>query len=344
MELAQKLYEAGLVTYMRTDSPNLSPEAVEAIGVYALAHGLPPAAKPRVRQAAEGAQEAHEAIRCTHIEIEEAGDNEDEKALYRLIRIRALASQLADAVYAVRTLRLAAPLDGKTAVFEAGGRTLLEPGWKTVLFDDDAADDGEAEPENPVPSLPAGSAVTAADGRVLTKKTKPPARYTEASLVRELEHRGIGRPATFAAIVETILRREYVRIEKRQLVPTPLGEKAVALSAGAFSFADYAFTKEMESSLDHIAGGKARYGDVLAKAHERLQTELAAFASAYGVNIENGEARPKPAPTSFKCKACGKPLVRRQSTRGPFFGCSGYPGCKHTYPDKDGKPDFGGKQ
>jgi DNA topoisomerase-1 len=339
MALAQRLYEAGHCTYMRTDSPNLSDEAVKEIREYAKAKNLPLADKPRVWKSKDGAQEAHEAVRPTHIEVVEAGETEDEKALYRLIRIRALASQLADAVFAVRTLRLSAPMDGKTAEFEARGRTLLEPGWKTVLFDDDAADEGEAEPANPVPLLSAGDAVTASDGKVQIKKTKPPTRFTEASLVKELENRGIGRPATFAAIVETIMRREYVRMEKRQLAPTPLGEKATALLAGAFSFADYDFTRDMENSLDAIAGGKAHYRDVLAKAHERLQGELSSFGKAFGLTT-----RAAPEKTGFLCKQCGKPLVRRQSARGPFFGCSGYPGCKQLYSIlENGKPDFGGK-
>ncbi len=341
MALAQRLYESGFITYMRTDSPNLSDEAVKEIREYANAQKLPLADKPRVWKSKDGAQEAHEAVRPTHIEVEEAGETENEKALYRLIRVRALASQLADAVFAVRTLRLSAPLDGpisgKAAEFEARGRTLTEPGWKTVLFDDDTADENDAEPANPVPLLNAGDTVTAADGRLLTKKTKPPTRFTEASLVKELENRGIGRPATFAAIVETIVRREYVRTEKRQLVPTPLGEKATALLAGAFSFTDYAFTSEMESSLDAIAGGEAKYRDVLGKAHDRLQGEIAAFIKAFGLTM-----RPAPEATGFVCKKCGKPLARRQSARGPFFGCTGYPGCKAIYSVlENGKPDFG---
>jgi DNA topoisomerase-1 len=400
MALAQRLYESGFITYMRTDSPNLSDEAVKEIREYAKAKNLPLADKLRVWKSKDGAQEAHEAIRCTHIEVEEAGEADDEKALYRLIRIRALASQLADAVFAVRTLRLSAPMDEKSAEFEARGRTLLEPGWKTVLFDDDTADEGEAEPANLVPLLSVGDAVTASDGKVQIKKTKPPTRFTEASLVKELENRGIGRPATYAAIVDTILRREYVRTEKRQLAPTVLGEKAVELLTGAFSFADYEFTKDMESALDGIAEGKAVYKDVLGKAHDRLQSELASFTSGHGIALgertarpepattdfacalcgkplvhmkgqkkdgsgeydffscsdrkcnasypneggKPGEARKKPESTKFKCKSCGKPLVRRESAKGPFFGCSGYPSCKQTYQDKDGKPDFGGKK
>jgi DNA topoisomerase-1 len=251
-----------------------------------------------------------------------------------------------------------------------------------------------------VPALVAGSSLTAVDGKGLIKKTKPPARYTEASLIRELENRGIGRPATYAAIVDTIMRREYVRTEKRRLAPTVLGEKAVELLSGAFSFIDYDFTRDMESALDGIAEGKSAYRDVLGRAYERLQTELVAFASGHGVALgertarpepettefsctvcgkllvhmkgqkkngsgeydffscsdkkcnasypneggKPGEARRKPEPTKFKCKACGKPLVRRESAKGPFFGCSGYPSCKQLYQDKGGKPDFGGKK
>jgi DNA topoisomerase-1 len=286
MALAQRLYEAGAITYMRTDSPNLSDEAVQEIRAYAKTKSLPVADKPRVWKSKDGAQEAHEAIRPTNIAVE-AGETQEEKALYHLIRLRALASQLADAVFAVRTVRLSAPFKGKVAEFEARGRTLTSPGWKTVVFTDDTEDEETLEPANPVPSLTVGDSIIPTEGKCQTKKTKPPTRYSEASLVRELENRGIGRPATFAAIVETILRRAYVRIEKRQLVPTPLGEKAIALLAGAFSFADYAFTKDMESSLDAIAGGKAGYKDVLTSAHGRLESELAAFAKAFGGNIHN---------------------------------------------------------
>lgn len=344
MALAQGLYEAGAITYMRTDSPNLSDEAVKEIEAYAKAKKLPLADKPRVWKSKDGAQEAHEAIRPTHIEVEDAGETEAEKALYRLIRLRALASQLADAVFAVRTVRLSAPFDnqgdGKVAEFEAKGRTLMKPGWKVVLFDDDTEDEHDADPANPVPLLNVGESITASDGKLQIKKTKPPTRFSEASLVKELENRGIGRPATFAAIVETILRREYVRIEKRQLLPTPLGEKAVALLAGAFSFSDYDFTKDMENGLDAIAGGKARYKEVLTKAHERLQGELSTFIKAFGLTAQSD--RPAPEKTSFLCKKCGKALVRRQSAKGPFFGCSGYPDCNQLYPIlENGKPDFG---
>jgi len=394
MQLAQKIYEGGHITYMRTDSPNLSAEAVSEIRAFCESRGWPLVDKPRTWKSKEGAQEAHEAIRPTHIEIEDAGDTPDEQALYKLIRLRALASQLADAVYDVRVLRLDAELDGKDAIFEARGRVLREPGWKTLTAADAAMQDEEAEgdaPDNPVPMLDAGASITAASGKLLTKKTKPPTRFSEASLVRELENRGIGRPATFAAIVDTILKREYARVEKRFLVPTPLGEQVVDLLTGAFTFLDYEFTKGMEDSLDAIAGGKAAYREVMNKAHAQLVREVTAFTSKYlgqerrapepttfvcevcgkplvhmkgqrkdgsgeydffscsdracnasypNVDGKPGEARKKPETTKFKC-TCGKPLVRRESAKGPFFGCSGYPACKQLYQvTEDGKPDF----
>ena len=315
MELAQKLYEAGHITYMRTDSPNLSQEAIEAIRALAEEKGWPLPDAPRTWKAKAGAQEAHEAIRPTHCENESAGANEDEKALYALIRLRALASQLADALYAVRVLRLGADLDGREAVFEARGRVLTTPGWKVLLQDDATDEEGEAEPENPVPAMKPGSKVLALSGKLLTKKTKPAPRYTDAALVRELEKRGIGRPSTYAAILDTIQARGYAALEKRQLAPTALGEKIIDALAGRFTFADFDFTSGMEQALDDIASGKAEYKAVVAQAYAKLHGELAVFLKATGKT----------------CPKCGKPMVHRVKTgKGgyDFWGCSGYPGCQ----------------
>ena len=324
MELAQRLYEAGFVTYMRTDSPNLSQEAVQSIRAFCESQGWQLVDTPRVWKSKEGAQEAHEAIRPTHIEEEEAGENPDEQALYRLIRLRTLASQLADAVFAVRTLQLTATVDGKEALFEAKGRTLVSPGWKTLQQGEtaeDGGDNGEDDAVNPVPAMKPGTQATALSGTVLTRKTKPAARYSEASLVRELEKRGIGRPSTYAAILDTVQQRGYVKMEKRNLVPTVLGEKVVDALAGRFSFADYEFTKGMEQALDDIAQGKARYRDVVSSAHARLTDELAAFTSATGKT----------------CPKCGKPMRHKVKAAGKdgkggydFWGCSGWPQCDGT--------------
>ena len=323
MQLAQRLYEQGAITYMRTDSPNLSQDAVDAIRAFCEGQGWPLVEKPRSWKSKEGAQEAHEAIRPTHIEVEEAGETADEQALYRLIRLRSLASQLEDVVYAVRVLQLAADLDGKQALFEAKGRTLLSQGWKVLTAGDATADDVEdaTEPENPVPAMKPGTRPTALTGTVLTKKTKPAARFTEASLISELEKRGIGRPSTYAAILDTIMSRGYVKTEKRFLTPTPLGVMVVDSLHGNFSFVEYEFTRIMEQALDDIAAGKADYRAVISEAHARLEQELQTFAKA----------------TGKVCGKCGKPMVRRVKKPGKdgkggydFWGCTGWPECRET--------------
>lgn len=320
MQLAQKLYEGGHITYMRTDSPNLSQEAVEVFRAFCEGQGWPVVDNPRCWKSKQGAQEAHEAIRPTHIEAEDAGETADEKALYRLIRLRSLASQLEDAVYAVRVLQLTADLGGRQALFEAKGRTLLSQGWKVLMAEDATVDAEEAQdPENPVPAMKPGTRATALSGMVLTKKTKPAGRFTEASLVRELEKRGIGRPSTYAAILDTIMSRGYVAKEKRYLASTPLGEKVVDSLRGHFAFADYEFTRNMEQALDDIAGGKAGYRAVVGKAHAQLEEELQTFAKASGKT----------------CPKCGRPMLHRVKKPGKdgkggydFWGCAGWPECQ----------------
>ena len=327
MQLAQKLYEGGHITYMRTDSPNLSLDAVETIRTFCESQNWPLVEKPRTWKSKEGAQEAHEAIRPTHIEVEDAGDTADEKALYRLIRLRSLASQLKDAVYAVRVLQLGAELDGKQAVFEARGRTMLSQGWKVLTANDAATEDADdsAEQENPVPVMKPGTSPTALSGAVLTKRTKPAARYTEASLVRELEKLGIGRPSTYAAILDTIMSRGYVKTEKRNLVPTPLGAVVVDSLCGNFSFVEYEFTRTMEQALDDMAAGKAQYRTVISEAHARLEQEVQTFARA----------------TGKICEKCGKAMVHRIKKPGKdgkggydFWGCTGWPECDGTSDSK----------
>ena len=226
-------------------------------------------------------------------------------------------------MYAVRVLQLAADLDGKQALFEAKGRTLLSQGWKVLTAEDAAIEDSgdSAELENPVPAMKSGTSPTALSGTVLTKKTKPAARFTEASLIRELEKRGIGRPSTYAAILDTIMSRGYVKTEKRLLVPTPLGVMVVDGLRGNFSFVEYEFTRTMEQALDDIAAGKADYRSVISEAHARLEQELQAFAQA----------------TGKVCEKCGKPMVHRVKKPGKdgkggydFWGCTGWPECKET--------------
>lgn len=332
MELAQRLYEQGVITYMRTDSPNLSEDAITAISAHARAEGLPLAPKPRTWTAKASAQEAHEAIRPTDISVETAGTTEQEQALYRLIRDRAIASQLADAVYAVRTamLRSVELVDGGPALYRARGKTLTSPGWKSLYTDDDAgeSDDGD-NPDNPVPALTVGVELDVGEGRVDAKVTKPPKRYTLATLIKALENAGIGRPATYAAILDNIQRRSYVAEDSKGLLSaTATGELIVDKLVGVCSFVDLEYTRKLEAELDRIAEGKAKYADVVGGLHRKLQAELGVIAASV---IESA---------SIPLCDCEnkKPLVRRTGKNGPFWACSGYPECRKTLPDKDGKP------
>jgi DNA topoisomerase-1 len=328
MELAQRLYENSAITYMRTDSSNLSEEAIADIRSLAAQNDWPVPPAPRTWKSKAGAQEAHEAIRPTKLAVECAGANDDEQALYRLIRLRALASQLEDVRFAVTAAVMESELDGKKVVFEAKGRRLVSPGWRVILDGDQTVEEGEAEPNNPIPKLREGGRAVVMNGQVLSKKTRPPARFTEAGLIKKLEDMGIGRPSTFASILDNIKKRGYVKLEKGQLMPTQVGEELIAALAGKFSFLEYQFTKELEAQLDDIAQGGADYKAVVRCAHETLQNELAAFAKAAG----------------HICPECGKPLRRlAKSASGAnkgydFWGCTGYPACKASFLNKDGKP------
>lgn len=327
MELAQKLYEQGAITYHRTDNPNLDAAGVEDIAAYARDAGLRLAEKPRKWKSKEGAQEGHEAIRPAHADQLEAGETEAEKALYRLIWQRAVASQLTDAVYAVRTASLAGDADGTAVTFVARGRTLIDRGWMEVYAEDvdDDKDDGE-ESNNPVPAMAIGDSRTADSARVLTKKTKPPSRIKRTDLGPTLEKLAIGRPSTYAAITQNILNRGYVTEDsKGYLHPAPLGETIRDALVGRFAFAEFDYTRKLEDDLDDIAEAKNDYRTVVAGAWEALDTELGALDTA---QIE----------AAYPCDQCGKAMRRVKGGHGFFWGCTGYPDCKNTRPDVKGKP------
>lgn len=333
MEVAQALFAAGEITYHRTDSQNLSDEAISAIRSLAPAKNFPLPDEPRRWKSKQGAQEAHEAIRPTHFEQETVGADADEQRLYRLIWERAVACQLADAEYDVCTADLESA-DGLS--FIARGRKMVITGWR-CLTDEDATDEGEAAPEaaNPVPQLAQGDTVAALAGEVLEKTTKAAPRYTQASLVKALEAHGIGRPSTYAAILDNISTRAYIEETAKKLKPTALGVQLVeALEIGKFSFLQLDFTREMESRLDQVAAGTAEYLPTVSAAHSALAQELAAFASAID-RAETGEI--------VTCPDCKNPMRRINGAKGFFWSCSGYHGgsCKKTLPDKNGKPDMG---
>lgn len=333
MDLAQALYEQGAITYHRTDQPNLSKDGEEAVAAFARTQGwLLPSTRRRFK-AKEGAQEAHEAIRPTYVDELEAGETDDEKALYRLIWTRTVASQLADASFAVRTVVLrgqARTQAGKQfpCRFVAKGRTLTAKGWKVVYNDEDEQDQDEAQQDNPVPALGEGERLEVAKGEVQAKSTKAPPRFTASTLIKEMESLGIGRPSTYAAILENILAREYVAEDRKGfLAPLPAGEVIVDALVGKCSFIELDFTRELESQLDAVAGGERSFDQVVRPAVEVLDQQLGAIKAVAG-------------PPCPDCHAThGGSLRKVTLPNAEFWGCVRHAeGCKATYSDQGGKP------
>lgn len=327
MSIAQSLYDQGLITYLRTDSPNIDDEGVANIAAYAQSAGLPLADKQRKWKAKDGAQEGHEAIRPTHAENLDCGADDAEKALYRLIWQRAVASQLADAIYAVRTVRLAGDAEGTPVSFKATGKTLVSPGWQAVYAEDTPDEDAEKDEtsSNPIPALAVDDALVASDGRLLTKKTKPPVRFKLPTLVMEMEKLGIGRPSTYAAILDNIMTRGYITEDKKgYLLPSSTGEILRDGLVGRFEFIEFDYTRGLEDQLDQIAEGQATYLDVVSSAWASLDTELATLESAA-------------LPVAHPCPTCAKALRRIKGENGFFWACSDRE-CKTTLPDAKGKP------
>jgi len=353
MKLAQALFEAGLITYHRTDNPNLSQEGVQMVWDYLRERGqaqyIPE--KPNTWKAKDGAQEAHEAIRPTdfHVFDPQTGKAQQD-ALYKLIWRRALACQMKDAQFQLRTAQLAtlspvAALRGlppgndapaPTALFKASGSLRIYDGWMRVA-DDDYTSEEEQEAANPLPQLAVGAQHVPQDGKILDLETKPPARYSEPALIRALEREGIGRPSTYASIIGTIQQRGYVEVVKRQFVPTELGSALVQALRGRFDFLEIAYTRDMEDHLDAIAHGKAGYRAVVAHYDQALDAQLALFAADTSVQPLAGAAE------TFPCPHCEDGRLRRlKGKNGFFWGCSNYQRepnpCQTTLPDDHGKP------
>jgi DNA topoisomerase I len=353
MKLAQALFEAGLITYHRTDNPNLSQEGVQMVWDYLRAKGqaqyIPE--KANAWKAKDGAQEAHEAIRPTdfHTYDPQSG-NAQQDALYKLIWRRALACQMKDAQFQVRTAQLAtlAPVaalqglpPGNTApppkaLFKASGSLRIYDGWMRVA-DDDYTSEEEQEAANPLPKLTVGAQYVAQDGQILDLETKPPSRYSEPALIRALEREGIGRPSTYANIISTIQQRGYVDIVKRQFVPTELGTALILALRGRFDFLEIAYTRDMEDHLDAIAQGKAGYRAVVAHYDQALDAQLAVFTADTSIQPLAG------AEENYPCPNCDDGHLRRlKGKNGYFWGCSNYQRepnpCQTTLPDARGKP------
>ncbi|MFA7125083.1 MAG: type I DNA topoisomerase [Sphaerochaetaceae bacterium] len=294
MKIAQKLYESGLITYMRTDSPSLSQEGIRAARSAATQLFGPDFLSPASRQysaRSASAQEAHEAIRPAgdvFMHPDDTGLKGKEFSLYDMIWKRTLASQMADAVKAVTTVKIAAD----DALFVATGNRILFPGFIKVYVEGrDDIDDTAEDDEHLLPSLKAGENVICRSLESVRHETKPPARYTEATLVQELEKLGIGRPSTYAAIIDKLLDKAYVLKENNALVPTFTAFAVVQLLERNFgNLVDYSFTSNMESSLDEIAVDKLDRLQFLTSFYEGEQG-LEHHTKAMMSSIKSGEAK-----------------------------------------------------
>ena len=329
MGLAQKLYEAGHISYMRTDSTNLSKSAVtEALNVIEKTFGKQYVSPRTFASKSKNAQEAHEAIRPSHMNVVDAGANEDEKKLYRLIRARTLASQMTDARVA-RTKIIANIDSANSASTSASGTSSSEkiPDFaivgSRVIFDGWLKIDPDARGEDvELPKVSKNDSLRLIDVTSDEKWTEPPSRYTEAGLVKELEKRGIGRPSTYASIIRTLEEREYVTKTNKALVPTDTGD--VVSSFLEENFAEYisdSFTAEMEDKLDLIAEGKAEYVKTMKDFYGPFTKDVQAKEKT--AKITNlGDADIK-----YVCPKCGSHMIVKLSRSGKFLSCSTYPEC-----------------
>jgi DNA topoisomerase I len=344
MTLAQSLYEGlaigpdgviGLITYMRTDSTRVSAEAQsETLAFIAATYGQPYAPeKPNVYRSKKSAQDAHEAIRPTSTsrtpdQVHPYLDR-DHQALYQLIWARFVASQMRPAIFDITTANIGAGEFG----LRASGSVLKFDGFLKVYSEDPPAssprDEEEAGQNRALPPLVADQVLRVVDVKPEQHFTQPPPRYTEASLVAELEKRGIGRPSTYATILSIIQDRDYVETKERKFYPTELGRLVSDLLVEHFpDVMDVEFTAAMEDLLDQVEEGKKPWAGVLREFYEPFEKHLRA-ASQRMPSVKNMVE-----PTSEVCEKCGKPMVIRLGRYGKFLACSGYPDCKATRPLK----------
>lgn len=314
MQVAQKLYEAGHISYMRTDSTNLSKQAQSQIlALIAKKYGKEYAEAHTYKTKSKNAQEAHEAIRPTHVESMREGSNEEQQKLYRLIWERAVSSQMVDAK--VLRTKITANIDSDIPDFTANGSRVIFPGWLTV--------DVDARGEDvELPKVSIGETLTLVDLRSTEKETQPPSRYTEAGLVKELEARGIGRPSTYASIMRTIEERGYVTKEGRTLFPTDTGDVVSTFLENNFmQYISDTFTAEMEDELDDIANGKREYVKTLKDFYGPFLKDVKSKDKIEKItNLGSG-------PKEFPCPVCGKEMYIKLGKNGKFLSCADFPNC-----------------
>ncbi len=335
MQIAQMLYEGvdiegegsvGLISYIRTDSTRLSDEALTAAREY-IADNFSPEylpETPNVFKGRKNAQDAHEAIRPTHAlyspEKVKASLTRDQYRLYKLIYDRYLASQMTPAVYETLNIELA----GGGAQFRFGGMKKKFAGF-TVLYEE--GQDEPTEKETALPKVAVGDSVTMADLAPEQHFTQPPPRYTEASLVRAMEEKGIGRPSTYAPTITTILARGYVTRENKALVPTELGVLVTEMMTENFkSIVDMQFTADMEEELDTVEEDGKDWHEVIEKFYGPFSEQLEAAEK----NIEKVEVKDEV--SDVQCDKCGAMMVYKMGRFGKFLACPNFPACRNTMP------------
>ena len=314
MSIAQKLYEAGHITYMRTDSTNLSNQAVgEILGLIKKEYGENYLTPRTYKTKSKNAQEAHEAIRPTHANKKNLGNTDEQKKLYRLIWERTVASQMSDALIS-RTKITANIIEKEIPDFAVNGSQLLFDGWLK------ADPEGRGDDVN-LPEYKENESLSLENFISNEKQTTPPNRYSEAGLVKELEKRGIGRPSTYASIIKTLEDRGYVTKENKALVPTDTGDVVSSFLEEHFNnFISDTFTAKMEDKLDDIANGEAEYIETLDYFYKPLHQAIKSKddiekATNLGISEE------------FKCPKCGSEMHIKLSRSGKFLSCAKFPDC-----------------
>ena len=353
MSVAQQLYEGvdlegegtvGLITYMRTDSLRLSDEATAAARDFILARygsDYYPG-KPRVYKTKSGAQDAHEAIRPSDVRLTPEDIRKDLTAeqyrLYKLIWSRFLACQMASAVYD----SVAIEVESAGYTFRANHSALKFSGYTAVYVE--GRDEDEEAPQSPLPDLRAGEGLRLLKSDREQHFTQPPTRYTEATLVKALEEKGIGRPSTYAPTISTIMDREYVVKEGKYLRTTPLGEVVTGLMKDKFTdIVDTAFTAHMEEQLDEVEAGKVDWKSLLSQFYGGFEQELKKAEQ----DLDGERIKVPDEVSDVICPKCGRNLVYKSGRFGRFLACPGWPECDHTQPiviEMPGKcPKCGGR-
>ncbi|MDD7220812.1 MAG: type I DNA topoisomerase, partial [Eubacteriales bacterium] len=338
MSIAQQLYEGvdiegegtiGLITYMRTDSLRLSEDALDAAKQFIVARYGADYYPPETRRfkAKANAQDAHEAIRPSNVELTpelvRKSLTQEQYRLYKLIWSRFLSCQMANAVYD----SLSIDINAGPHLFRATHTEQKFSGFTAVY--EASKDEEDGERNSPLPDLTEGEPLSLKEAEGTQHFTQPPARYSEATLIRVLEEKGIGRPSTYAPTISTIMDREYVVKEGKALRPTPLGEVVTQLMIDKFpDVVDPAFTAHMEGQLDEVEAGKIYWKDVLSRFYTGFSAELAQAEK----DLDGERIKIPPELSDEVCDVCGRQMVVKSGRFGRFLACPGYPECTFTKP------------